>query len=207
VIPRLCFVTDGERATGGRPLLEVIRGAAAGGAGAVIVREPALEAREIGALCDALRPERARGLRVLVSRRLDLARAFGLDGVHLAVDAVPVAEARAWLGPGALIGYSAHEADEARAAERAGASYVTLSPIFPTGSKPGAAGRGAAWLASAVRGLGIPALALGGVTAETTREMVRGGAHGIAVVSAIGQAPDPAQAARALRAELEEIAR
>jgi thiamine-phosphate pyrophosphorylase len=204
VIPRLFFVTDGARGTDGRSLLEVIRGAAAGGVEGLVLREPSLEARALGALCDALAGERARGLRVLVSRRLDLARAFELDGVHLARDAVPVAEARAWLGREALIGYSAHEADEAREAERSGASYLTLSPIHPTDSKPGVPGRGAAWLARAVRGLRIPALALGGMTPERTREVIQFGAHGVAAVSAIGRAPDPAQAARAFRAKLEE---
>ncbi len=204
MIPRLFFVTDGVRGTAGRALLEVIRRAAAGGVEAVIVREPSLEVRELAALFDALAPERGRGLRLLVSRRLDLARACRLDGVQLARDALPVAEARAWLGAAALIGYSAHEAYEAQAAERSGASYVTLSPIYATGSKPAAPARGAAWLAQATRSLGIPALALGGVTPERTREVMKAGAHGIAAVSAIGQAADPAEAARAFRAELEE---
>jgi thiamine-phosphate pyrophosphorylase len=118
---------------------------------------------------------------------------------------VGVAEARAWLGPGALIGYSAHSAAEARSAEQDGASYVTLSPVYPTGSKPGAAGRGEAWLAEATRGLGIPALALGGVTAPRVARVVGAGAWGIAAVSALGAAADIEEAAREFAEALREV--
>jgi thiamine-phosphate pyrophosphorylase len=80
-----------------------------------------------------------------------------------------------------------------------GASYVTLSPIYPTASKPGVPARGPGWLAEAIKGLGIPALALGGMTAARTREVLEAGAWGIAAVSAIGAAPDVELAAREFR--------
>ena len=129
MIPRLWYITDTARGSGGRPLAEVIARAAAGGVGAVVLRERSLETAALGQLIEDLEPLRATGLRVLVSRRLDLARAFGLDGVHLAAGAVPIPEARTWLGADAWIGYSAHSGAEARRAAREGASYVTLSPI------------------------------------------------------------------------------
>jgi len=141
---------------------------------------------------------------VLVSRRLDLALALGLDGVHLAADALPVERARAYLGPQALIGYSAHAAAEAQAAGRAGANYVTLSPVYPTASKPGVAAHGTAWLRDALQGLCVPALALGGVTAETLGEILKAGAWGAAAVSALGAAPAVAAAACSFRAGLEQ---
>ena len=156
MIPRLCYITDGERGTGGRPLRDVLVRLARGGVRLVILREPDAKAAEVADWVEALAPFRASGLRVLASRRLDWARALGMD-------AIPVAEARAWLGPEALIGYSAHSAGEARRVEQSGASYVTLSPIYSTGSKPGAPGRGESWLAEATSELGIPALALGGL--------------------------------------------
>lgn len=207
MIPRLWYVTDGERGTGGRPLRSVIEQAAAGGVEAVLLRERSLSAVELAALVTALAPLRRAGLRVLISRRLDLARALGLDGVQLAADALPVAEARAWLGADAWIGYSAHAAREARAAAREGASYVMLSPIHPTESKPGAAGRGAEWLREATADLPVPALALGGMTPERTLEACKAGAWGVAAVSAIGAAPDVAAAARRFRTTLAEIQR
>jgi thiamine-phosphate pyrophosphorylase len=204
VIPRLWYITDRARGTGGRSLPQVIEQGFAGGVGAVVLREPGLADHDLCALARSLAPLRRQGLLVLVSRRLDLAAALELDGVHLAADAVPVTEARAFLGPQALIGYSAHAAVEAQDAARAGANYVTLSPVYPTESKPGAAGRGTDWLREAVSGLAVPALALGGVTAETTGEVLNAGAWGVAAVSALGAAPDVAAAARSFRATLEQ---
>lgn len=171
----------------------------------MVLRERTLADAEYGKLIEELEPLRADGLKLVVSRRLDLARGYALDGVHLARDAVSVREARGWLGPDALIGYSAHAGEDARQAAAAGVSYVTLSPIYPTGSKPGAPGRGAGWLAQALAGLSIPALALGGLTPARTREVRRAGAWGVAAISALGGDPDPEAAAAAfVRAVAEE---
>jgi thiamine-phosphate pyrophosphorylase len=205
VIPRLWYITDGERGTAGRPLRDVIERAAAGGVEAVLLRERGLPAAALAQLVSTLAPLRARGLRLLISRRLDLARALDLDGVQLAADAVPVAEARAWLGAGQLIGYSAHQPDEARRVAREGASYVMLSPIYSTESKPGAVARGPEWLQTITPGLAIPALALGGMTPERTHEVCKAGAWGVAAVSAIGAAPDVTGAARRFHRSLAEI--
>jgi len=213
VIPRLFYFTDGERGTGGRELADVIQAAAGAGLGAVVLREFGLADAELTTLLERLQPLRRAGLRVLASRRLDLARSGALDGVHLAADAIPVDEARAWLGPDVWLGYSAHSGDEARAAAAAGASYVTLSPIYATGSKPGAEPRGAAWLARALADVPVPVLALGGVTPARSRAMLGAGAWGVAAVSAIGAAPDVAAAVadfhsalgRALGQALEQV--
>jgi len=171
----------------------------------VLLRERALPTTELAQLVAALAPLRAAGLRMLISRRLDLARALGLDGVQLTADAVPVAEARAWLGADRLIGYSAHGPDEARRAAREGASYVMLSPIYSTESKPGAVARGPEWLQEITPDLAIPALALGGMTPERTHEVCKAGAWGVAAVSAIGAAPNVAGAARRFSRSLAEI--
>jgi thiamine monophosphate synthase len=80
-----------------------------------------------------------------------------------------------------------------------GADYVTLSPIHATGSKPGLRGRGTEWLRESLVDLGIPALALGGVTPGRTQEILKSGAWGVAAVSAIGSAPDVARAASEFR--------
>ena len=204
VIPRLCYITDAERGTGGRPLAEVLKDSARAGVELVVLREPQLEGSEWEALLQQIGPLRDEGLRVVASRRLDVTRACKLDGVHLAADAVSVGEARAWLGPEALIGYSAHSGNEARDAAAAGASYVTLSPIYQTGSKPGAAGRGCAWLARELQEVEIPVLALGGLTPERTGQVLEAGAWGVAAVSAIGAAPDVGAAVREFRHALRE---
>jgi thiamine-phosphate pyrophosphorylase len=207
VIPRLWYITDGERARGARPLVDVIHAAARGGVGAVLLRELALGARELGALCRALEPLREKGLRVLLSRRLDLALALGLDGVQLTADSVPVADARAWLArePTPLwLGYSAHSLAEAASVATQGADYVTLSPVFETESKPGVPALGVDALARASRALAIPVLALGGLTAARAAEAAHAGAHGVAAASGIGAAQDVEAAARTFHRSLME---
>jgi len=205
LIPRLSYWTDGARGCAGRDPVDVIERLARGGVEAVVLREREWSIGEWRGCVERLAPLRARGLRglrVLASRRLDLARALALDGVHLGAESISVAEARAFLGPDALIGYSAHDPAEARRAADAGASYVTLSPIFATSSKPDSPPRGSAWLAAAVSQLAIPVLALGGVTAARVAEVRRAGAWGVVAISALGAADDPEAAAREFRRAL-----
>ncbi len=197
-------MTDGARGSGGRPLARVVHEAVRGGVGMVVVRELHLPDLQISGLLEELLPLRRLGVRLLVSRRLDLARAYGLDGVHLGADGVPVEAARAWLGREALIGYSAHSAEEAHQVAGAGSSYVTLSPIYETESKPGVAGRGPGWLATATRGLDVPVLALGGMTADRVGRTLEAGAWGIAAVSAIGAAEDVRGAAECMLNAIQE---
>jgi len=202
LIPSLSYWTDGARGRGGRDQLEVIERLFRGGVELVVLRERDWSGAEWVACAKRLEKLRREGLRVLASRRLDAARALGLDGVHLGAEAVPVAEARAFLGPRALVGYSAHEPGEARHAAEAGASYVTLSPIYPSSSHPDRRPRGCAWLAAAARELPVPVLALGGVTAERVAELRAAGAAGVVAISALGAAPDPEAAAREFRRAL-----
>jgi thiamine-phosphate pyrophosphorylase len=206
VNPRLCFLSDGPRSTGGRPLLDVIEGLARGGVELVVLRERGWTGREWTEASRRLAPWRARGLRVVASRRLDVARALELDGVHLGRESVPVREARGFLGEHALLGYSAHDGSEARRAAAEGASYVMLSPIYETESKPGHPARGCIWLRNACAELPIPAFALGGVTAKQVPELLAAGASGVAAVAALGAAPDPEAAAAEFRRALADEA-
>ncbi|MEX2206934.1 MAG: thiamine phosphate synthase [Myxococcota bacterium] len=199
-------MSDGPRSTGGRPLLDVIEGLARGGVELVVLREPGWTGTEWTEAARRLAPWRARGLRVVSSRRLDVASALELDGVHLGRDAVPVNEARGFLGEHALVGYSAHDRDEARRAAAEGASYVMLSPIYQTESKPGEPARGCSWLRNACADLPIPAFALGGVTAKQVPELLAAGASGVAAAAALGAAPDPVAAAREFRHALADEA-
>lgn len=202
MIPRLCFMSDGARGTAGRPLLDVIEALARGGVELVVLRERNWTGADWTDAARRLESVRGRGLRVLASRRLDVARALSLDGVHLGREAVPVREARDFLGPDALIGYSAHDGAEARLAAADGASYVTLSPVYATDSKPEAPARGTDWLRAESRDLPVPALALGGLTPARVGEILAAGAFGVAAVGALGAAPDPETAAREFRRAL-----
>lgn len=183
--------------------------AVAGGADWLQLRARALPARALLAWCDAVSAAvRAGGRRaaILVNRRVDVALAAGADGVHLGFDALGPAEARALLGPGRLVGVSAHAVDELAPAAAAGADYAHLAPLFDPFSKaPERPPLGLAALAAA-RGAGLPVLAQGGIDAARAAAAVRAGAAGVAVTGAVLGAADPAAAARALRAALDEAA-
>jgi thiamine-phosphate pyrophosphorylase len=191
------LITDRHRSRG-RRVEEVVAAAVAGGVDRVQIREKDLPTRDLMALVRAVRRLGA-GARLLVNERIDVALATGADGIHLGKSTLPVAAARR-VAPGLEIGYSAHSLEEARAAEREGASFVTFSPIYETASKgsEGAPPQGIAALREVCRALGIPVLALGGVTAPRVPEVLAAGAGGVAVVSAITEAADIEAAARAI---------
>jgi len=204
VIPRLWYVTDGSRGTAGRDLAEVILQAADAGVEAILLRELQRSGSALDELIQRLEPARRRGLRLIASRRLDLVAAYALDGAQLTADSISLDDARRWLGQKVRLGFSAHSVDEALAAQRSGADYVMLAPVFDTASKPDVAGRGLEWLAEASAALSIPVIALGGVTPDRTRGILDVGAWGVAAVSAIGAAPDVARATRAFSRTLAE---
>jgi thiamine-phosphate pyrophosphorylase len=132
---------------------------------------------------------RHHGMHLSVSRDVDLAAECGAS-VHLQ-SAATVGAARQRLGPGALVGVSAHGLSDVAAAARAGADYVTLSPIFLTSSKPGyGPALGTAAIRPAAK-LGISVVALGGVTAGVVGACFDAGARGVAVMGEIMRSDDP----------------
>ncbi|HKC33861.1 MAG TPA: thiamine phosphate synthase, partial [Xanthobacteraceae bacterium] len=130
---------------------------------------------------------RRHGAFLSIGGDLDLAVELAADSVHLGAGA-SVAAARRKLGPSALIGISAHGEADIAAAQAAGADYATLSPIYPTQSKPGyGPALGVAAITQAARSP-LPVLALGGVTAERAPACMRAGAAGIAVMGEVMRA-------------------
>jgi thiamine-phosphate pyrophosphorylase len=189
------LITDRRRSRG-RSTEEVVTAAIAGGVDRVQVREKDLPTRDLVALVRAIVAQRG-GAAVLVNDRIDVALAAGAQGVHLGARTIPLAQARR-IAPGLEIGYSAHYLEEALAAQRDGASFVTYSPVFETASEGGRHldPRGLARLAEVCHRLQIPVHALGGVTASRIPGVLAAGARGVAVVSAITQAEDVERAAR-----------
>ncbi len=183
---RLLVVTDRHQAEA--PLERIATQAVLAGARWIWLRERDMAATERRELATRLRAiTRRHGAALSIGGDVDLAFDLAADGVHLRAGA-PVAAARRKLGAHAIIGVSAHGAPEVAAAKAAGADYVTLSPIYPTQSKPGygpALGIGA--IAQAAQSE-LPVLALGGVTAERAAACVRAGAAGIAVMGGIMRA-------------------
>ena len=199
----LYVVTD-EVVSGGRCHLECARAAVAGGADAIQLREKAKPAGEILAIAREIRAATAgTGAIFIVNDRLDIALAAEADGVHLGQDDLPVAAARRIAPPPFLIGASVGSAEEALRAERDGADYVAVSPVFATVSKADAgAGHGLETVATVRRAVGIPVIGIGGIGPENAADVIRAGADGCAVISAVLAQPDIARAARSLRSTI-----
>ena len=214
VTPRLHVLTDTR---GGRdPLRDVAAvltvAAASGVPVAVQVRAKELTDRELLDLTVRvlkLRHEApTTAVTVIVDDRVDIAAMAGADGVHLGAHDVPVDAALRLLRLlhparcNQLVGGTARTAETAQHLEAAGAAYVGVGPAFATNTKTGLpAPLGSAGVRAVARSTRLPVIAIGGVTPDHVPDLVRAGAHGVAVVSAVSGAADPAAATtRLLRA-------
>lgn len=199
-LPRLYLITDERLARTGGPaaLYDAVQAAVYAGVRMVQFRD---KTSPTGALW-----EQAHDLAVLVGAaggvflvndRADLALALDADGVHRPGRGLPFEVLRRLLGPDLLIGASCHDLDEAVHAARAGADFITLSPIFATDSKPGyGPALGLEALARVCASVEVPVYALGGVGPEQVAGCLEAGAWGVAVMGGIMAAADPAEAAR-----------
>lgn len=190
----------------GREVAEVVRQALQGGAPAVQLRAKQQSAREMLALATRLREEtRAAGALLFVNDRLDIALACDADGAHVGDDDLPVKAARLISPPGFLLGRSVDTAEEAVAAEHAGADYVGFGPIHATPSKLDAAPpTGLDGLSAVAVATRLPIVAIGGLDDTNSARVVAAGADGVAVIRAVMQAPEPADAVRKLLAAVAE---
>lgn len=142
--------------------------------------------------------------KIAVNDRLDAALASGVKRVQLAWHSLPVdAVKRTW--PQLTIGCSVHAVSEAVEAERQGADYVIYGHIYPTGSKPGLIPRGLMKLQEVVRAVNIPVIAIGGIEPRHVKEVLATGATGIAVMSGICEAVNPALVAKEYAARMNNL--
>jgi thiamine-phosphate diphosphorylase len=150
---------------------------------------------------------RAAGVPLIVNDRADVALAIGADGVHVGhpdKEDLPPELCRRVLGPSAVVGVSVDQEHEARAADAAGASYLSAGPIHATATKSDAGPAAGPALIRRLRGASrLPLIGIGGITAENAGAVIAAGADGVAVASSVLTAPDPAAAARALRSAVE----
>ncbi len=193
------LVTDPEL-TAGLGLVETVAAAVRGGVTVVQLRDK--EASE-AAFIDAGRRLKAvlagTGVPLIVNDRVAAACEIGADGLHIGQSDGDPAAARAAIGPARLLGLSVESLAQARALDPEIVDYAGVGPVRATATKPDhAAPLGIGGLAAAVAALAVPAVAIGGVTAQDARPVLAAGAQGLAVVSAICGQPDPAAAARAL---------
>lgn len=196
------LITDRERARG--DVLRAVRSALRGGVDRVQVREKGGPARDLyETTLRIVAHARETGAGVLVNDRIDVALATGAEGVHLAGGSLSPAVTRELVGELALVGVSVHGLDEALVAAHEGADYVTFGHVYPTASKPGLPPLGVRELAEIVESVEVPVLAVGGIDRSNVSEVLRTGASGISVISAILTARDPEKAVRELRREID----
>jgi thiamine-phosphate pyrophosphorylase len=187
----------------GRDTREIVRAAVDAAVDVVQLREKQTSGRERYELGLDLREiTREAGVPLLVNDRVDIANAIDADGVHLGDEDLPIGVAREMLGDEAIIGRSVSFVEDARAAEQAGADYLGVGAIFATGSKDDIDedehAIGLDRLESICEAVDIPVVGIGGVDASNASEVTAAGADGVAVITAITAADDPAVATRAL---------
>ena len=200
---RLYAVTDSAWLRG-RALEDAVAAAIRGGATFVQLREKACSheercalARQVLAVC------RLAGVPFVVDDDVACAREVGADGVHVGQKDIAAREARALLGPDAVVGVSAQTPGQAVRAVADGADYLGVGAVFPTGTKADADDVGLPGLAAVCRAVDVPVVGIGGISAANAAQLAGTGACGVAVVSALFAAADPEGAARGLRAAVD----
>ena len=196
------YLVTGAALSPGRTTVEVVEAALDGGIDVVQLREKEASARDRYELGRTLRDlTAAADVPLIVNDRIDLAAAIDADGVHLGDDDLPVAVARDQLGPDAVVGRSVSTVAEAEAAAAAGADYLGVGAVYATSSKDTDAEGSEIGLdrVRAIReAVDLPFVGIGGITVENAGDVVAAGADGVAVISAITRADDPAAATRRL---------
>ncbi len=195
LLPRLHAITDERIAR--RPDVERVAAALAAGAGdelAFHARGRSLSGLEHYEL--AVRLSARAPARLFVNDRLDIALAAGAAGVQLSAASLGPADARR-LNPNWWIGKSVHDLAEAEAARAEGADYLLVGPVFATTTHPDREPLGFERFRK-IAAVGLPTVAIGGVTPERVAELVAAGAHGVAAIRALWDANDPEDATRRL---------
>jgi thiamine-phosphate pyrophosphorylase len=192
--PTLYVILD-RAAAAGRDLGDLLDAVIAGGARMIQLRDKSSPSGRLLPLAEQLRARcREAGVIFIVNDRVDLAVAVGADGVHLGQDDLPPRVARPLLRPGMILGVSTHSVEQARQAQADGADYVAVGSMFPTRSKPDFELVGPALVRALRPEIRVPLVGIGGITPDNVGEVIRAGADGVAVISAVCGASDPAAA-------------
>jgi thiamine-phosphate pyrophosphorylase len=201
----LYLVTDRGLARG-RTTLEIVSAAVHGGATVVQLREKDCSTRDFMEQAVAIKKFlNARRIPLIINDRVDVAQAVKADGVHLGQTDMPLEIAKKILGDSMIIGISAESLQDAIEAEKGGADYLGISPIYATPTKTDTAPPlGLKGLREIRKAVKLPLVGIGGLTRENSADVVRNGADGVAVVSAIVAADDPEAAAKELKHVIEE---
>jgi len=204
--PSLYLVTDRSLAKG-RPIEFIVEQAVKGGVTMVQLREKNCSTLDFVNLAILLKKLLATyRIPLVINDRLDITLASDADGLHIGQQDMPYVIARKILGKDKIIGLSVENIDQAKEIDKFDLDYIGLSPVFVTGTKPELANslglEGVRKIASFSRHCMV---AIGGINAKNAAEVLKAGATGIAVVSAIVSADDPMNAAREIRQEVDKF--
>ena len=197
-----------EELSEGRSNLEVLEGVIRGGAKIIQLREKEYQKRDLYHLALKFREMTAKdGVLLIINDHVDIALAVGADGVHLGQEDLPLTVARQ-LAPELLIGASTHSLEQALQAEKDGADYINIGPIFITKTKEGVGSSlGPETVARISPQIVVPFTVMGGINEENLDLVLAKGARRVAMVTAITRAADIAAKIRALREKIIEFSR
>ena len=196
--PSLYVILD-RAAARGRDLETILDGALGGGCRMIQLREKEWPSGRLLPLAERLRERcRGAGATFIVNDRVDLALALAADGVHLGQDDLPPRAARPLLKSGMILGRSTHSLAQAREACDDGAGYIAVGSMFPTTTKPDFELVGPELIQKLRGEIRVPVIGIGGITPDNVAAVIRAGADGVAVISAVCGAADPAAATRRL---------
>ncbi|PLS07150.1 thiamine phosphate synthase [Neobacillus cucumis] len=158
-------------------------------------------ARQLQSIC------REHQIPFIVNDDIELAIELGADGVHIGQEDEPVNVVRERIGDNKILGVSVHTIEEAETALHAGADYFGIGPIYPTSTKDDAKPVRGTELIEILReqGFTIPIVGIGGITSENAAAVVKAGADGVSVITAISHADSPLEAAKALKNNVETV--
>ncbi len=187
-------------------IYEKVRRALSGGATIIQLRQKNLESGGIISLAKELLPLCHKyGAPLIINDCPEIAAKAGADGVHVGLSDTPVSEIRKMFGKELIIGATAKTVEQAKSAEEQGADYIGVGAVFPSPTKKNAVRITAQQLKAITSSVKIPAVAIGGITAQNALSLAGSGISGIAVVSAIFGAKDIEASARELNKTASEI--
>lgn len=205
----LYLITD-RRISGERSIVDIVQAAIYGGATVIQLREKNASTREMIDLGRQLHAVTQKaGIPLIINDRLDVALAVEAEGVHVGPpDDMPAPIARRLLGPDRILGVSAESPEIALQAAEDGADYIGVGDVYGTASKPDAGlPIGLEGLKNVVKASPIPAVGIGGIHLDNAGAVIKAGAMGVAVISAIIEADNPEAAASALRKRIDRARR
>lgn len=198
------YVITAESNHPGKSVVEVMEQTLIGGAHLVQLRNKTGTRDEVLEQAKALRSlTRKYNVPFIINDYPDIVLETDADGVHLGQEDMSIAEARRLLGPDRIIGISTHNLKQALEAERDGADYIGVGPVFPTDTKPGRAAVSTSYVTEAARHISIPFVAIGGITLGNVDLVLAAGAERICAVSAIVGSHDPADVCRSFLTRIE----